>query len=451
MTSVSRMQNSSLPTETISPLSPFETSIVKVMVVLFVVFSLLPYGISWDYTGTSALTMEGSLTTKLQWGSLFLVAGVILYRHLPVALADLRRINPFLALILIWCVLSSIWSPLPGVTFKRAIQLYGIVMIGLSIQMADKPLHLLVNYLLYTLMCILGLSLFMSVAVPSVGIDYQLGGAWRGALSQKNELGQVAAMSVLLWQVKAQIEKVNIKLLIFAMLFSFFMLVMSKSSTSMIITIFTSGTFHLLRKRRLNSDYSFTRVFLSLFCLILLATYIFFIQESRFPTWSEISSPIAGIFGKGSDLTGRTDIWELVILEIHKHLVFGLGYGAFWLGPDSLSQFVIDALNWVPLQSHNGYLDILNEQGIIGLILCILTLLTQARKLILLSHKDRPQAAFWTAMLLVVIVTNFTESSLFRGFGFQNVFFIFSLLAVTSASRRLNTPNNTPHNTPHVT
>jgi O-antigen ligase len=145
-------------------------------------------------------------------------------------------------------------------------------------------------------------------------------------------------------------------------------------------------------------------------------------QESRFPTWPEISAPIAGIFGKGSDLTGRTDIWDLVWLEIERHWVLGLGYGAFWLGPDSLSQFVIDALNWIPLQSHNGYLDILNEQGLTGLALCILTLLVQVRMLVLLSHKDRTQAAFWSAMLLVVVVTNFTESSLFRGFGFQNVF-----------------------------
>ena len=424
--------------EQFKPMQDYEILLIRAMVVLFAVFSLLPYGISWDYVGTSSLTMEGSLTTKLEWGSLFLVALFVISKHLPEVLKDLRALNPFLVLVLIWCVLSSIWSPLPAVTFKRAIQLYGIVLIGLSIQLAPRPLHLIVNCLIYTLMSMLALSLVMAVAVPSIGIDYELGGAWRGALSQKNELGQVAAMSILLWQVKACLEKVDFKLLLFVILFSFFMLVMSKSSTSMIITLSTSAIFHLLRKRRLSSDYSITRVLLSLLCVCLVAVYIFYMQESRFPTWPEISAPIAGIFGKGSDLTGRTDIWDLVWLEIERHWVLGLGYGAFWLGPDSLSQFVIDALNWIPLQSHNGYLDILNEQGLTGLALCILTLLVQVRMLVLLSHKDRTQAAFWSAMLLVVVVTNFTESSLFRGFGFQNVFFIFALVAVTSSTRRLN-------------
>ncbi|MFZ6849419.1 O-antigen ligase family protein [Undibacterium sp. RuRC25W] len=419
-----------------------EMILIQLMIVLFVIFSLLPFGISWDYSGTSALNMEGSLTTKLEWGGLISVAAFVLYRHLPVTIADLRELNPFLVAVLTWCLLSSFWSPLPGVTFKRAIQLYGLVMIGLSIQMSPKPLNILIRCMLFTLMGILVLSLFMVITSPSIGIDYQLGGAWRGALSQKNELGQVAAISILLWQVRACIEKIDIRILLISIFFSFFMLVMSKSSTSLIIAIASSLIFHTLRKRRIHSDYSLSRILLSLLCIVILGLYVFFMQESRFPTWAEVSSPIAHVFDKGSDLTGRTAIWELVWLEIRKHWVMGLGYGAFWLGPDSLSQFVISALHWVPLQSHNGYMDILNEQGIIGLTLTILCLLTQIVMLVRMAQSDRIQSAFWTAMLLVVIVTNFTESSLFRGFGFQNVFFIFALVAGTAVNRRLSAQND---------
>ncbi|MEB0138468.1 MULTISPECIES: O-antigen ligase family protein [unclassified Undibacterium] len=437
-----------LSTQQQAPALPaVEIHLIQAMVMLFAIFSLLPYGISWDYAGTSALTMEGSLTTKLEWGSLILVALYVLYRNLPVARQDLRAINPFLLLVLLWCLLSSLWSPLAGVSFKRAIQLYGIVLIGLSIQLAPQPLHLIVTALLRVLMGMLLLSLVMALAFPSIGIDYELGNAWRGALSQKNELGQVAAMALLLWQVKACMERIDSKFLGAALLFSFFMLIMSKSSTSLLIALSTSAVFHLFRKRRLSSDYSLTRILLSLLCLILLMLYAFYLQESRFPTWPEVSAPIASLFGKGSDLTGRTDIWNLVWLEIHRHWVIGLGYGAFWLGPDSLSQYVISALNWIPLQSHNGYLDILNEQGLIGLGGTVLVLLTQARQLAIMAHGDRLQAAFWSAMLLVVVVTNFTESSLFRGFGFQNVFFIFALVASTCVNRRLSAANADPEPT----
>jgi hypothetical protein len=47
-------------------------------------------------------------------------------------------------------------------------------------------------------------------------------GARGVAHSHKNELGQVAAMSILLWQVKACLEKVDFKLLLFVILFSFY-------------------------------------------------------------------------------------------------------------------------------------------------------------------------------------------------------------------------------------
>ncbi len=303
--------------------------------------------------------------------------------------------------------------------------------------MAAHPLKVLVQYVLFSLMGIFVLSCVMAVAFPSVGLDYDLGGAWRGAVSQNNELGQVAALSILLWQIKACTETVSIKILLPSLLFSFFILVMSKSSTGMIITLLPSSLFHLMRKRHIASSYSLTRAILAIFCLLTIVVYIFYMQESRLPTWQDAAAPVAGLFGKGTDLTGRTDVWELVWLEVDKHYLLGLGYGAFWLGPDSLSQFIIDALHWIPLQAHNGYLDILNEQGLIGLILAISALLMHIRQLYVLSHLDRRQAAFWSAILLMLVITNFSESSLFRGFVFQNVFFIISLIAVSSSIRRL--------------
>ncbi|MFZ6672468.1 O-antigen ligase family protein [Undibacterium sp. Xuan67W] len=429
------------------PLNWIEIAAIRLMVVCFVLFSLLPYGISWDYAGTSELTMEGSLNTKLEWGSLFLISTILLIRHLPLTLRYLRVINPFLLLLIFWCLASSFWSPLPAVTFKKAIQLVGLVMIALAIQLSSRPLDLFIKDLRYTLTAILIASFFVAIAIPSIGVDVELGRAWRGILSQKNELGQVAALCILLWQVSACDGSTSSRSMLIAILFGFFVLIMSKSSTSLAITVLSSALFHLFRKQRIESAYSMTRASLSIGIVALLMAFAFYMLESRLPTYGEITSPIAGLFGKGSDLTGRTDIWQLVELEIARHQWMGLGYGAFWLGPGSLSQYVIDALFWVPLQSHNGYLDILNEQGLIGLCLAILVLLKQLQQLFLMTYVDRLQAAFWGTTLMVVVITNFTESSLFRGFGFQNVFFIFALVTVTSSLRRLKEDATRPVNT----
>lgn len=406
---------------------------MRLIMIGFVMFSLMPYGLSWDYEGMSSLTSEGSIITKLETGGLFLLATVLLYRNLATTIVNLRHINPFLVLSLCWCLCSAIWSPLPATTFKRVIQLYGIVMMALALQLHRNPIQLFIDTLLYSLSAILLLSLVVVIVKPSMGIDYDLGGAWRGSLSQKNELGQIAALTVLLWQAKACYQKLDIKYLMTGLLFSLFMLVMSKSSTSISTMLLTSFAFHLLRRQWLASSFWLLRSFLALFAIALVLTFIFFMFESRLPMMSEITGPIAKLFGKGTDLTGRTDIWELVWLEINKHPWMGLGYGSFWMGLGSLSQFVIDNLHWIPLQSHNGYLDIINEQGYIGLSFAVLTLLWQFYLLVKLAHYSKFESAFWATAWLITVITNATESSMLRGFLFQNIYYLFSLVFVSSS------------------
>jgi exopolysaccharide production protein ExoQ len=372
-----------------TPLNPNEILVVRALVILFALFALLPAGLDWSHTINSSDTMEGTLSTKLEWGGIFLVSAILLMRHPEVILQDMRRMNPFLILVLLWCLSSVIWSPFPAVTLKRSIQLYGIVAMGLAIQLAPRPLELFLDYLLFALMGILVASFFVAVGIPSIGIDYELGSAWRGVLSQKNELGQVASLAVLLWQVRACTEKIPLRSLMLGIGMSLFMLVMAKSSTSILITVISSLLFHLLRRHHIASPYWITRVGLVLLVIAIIFLQFFYIYHSRLPTWPELSGPIAGLFGKGTDLTGRTEIWQLVLLEIQKHWVMGLGYASFWLGEGSLSSYVIEALYWIPLQSHNGYLDILNEQGLIGLGLAVLCLLYHALTLIRLGRYDR--------------------------------------------------------------
>lgn len=427
-----------MPSYTTQPaiLRTFDYWGLRLILTGFVLFSLMPYGLSWDYEGVSATASEGSIITKLESGSLFLLSALLLWRNLPSALQHVRQLNPFLVLSLLWCLASMIWSPLPATTLKRAVILYGIVMMGLALQLEQQPLKLLINTLLVSLSAILLLSLVVVIVSPGIGIDYDLGGAWRGALSQKNELGQVAALTVLLWQVKACQQQLDLKLLVPGLLFSVFMLLMSKSSTSFSTMLLTSAAFHLLRRNWLSSKFWLLRLALASFSVALLFTFVFYMYESRLPMMSEITAPIARSFGKGTDLTGRTDIWELVWLEIEKHPWLGLGYGSFWLGLGSLSQFIIDNLHWIPLQSHNGYLDIINEQGYIGLGFAALTLFWQLVLLIKLARYSKFESAFWATAWLITVISNSTESSLLRGFLFQNIYYMFSLVFVSSALLR---------------
>jgi O-antigen ligase len=112
--------------------------------------------------------------------------------------------------------------------------------------------------------------------------------------------------------------------------------------------------------------------------------------------------------------------------------VFGIGYGAFWLGPGSPSQPILDALPWMPLQAHNGYLDLLNELGAVGCVLFAGLVLSQAQALSRLTRIDRRAAAVFSAVFATILISNLSESALFRGVVFNFLLMILSSTRITS-------------------
>jgi exopolysaccharide production protein ExoQ len=141
-------------------------------------------------------------------------------------------------------------------------------------------------------------------------------------------------------------------------------------------------------------------------------------------------------WNKSADLTGRSDIWELLYIEIEKHWLYGVGYGGFWLGIGSASQPILDKLYWIPYQGHNGYLDILNELGAIGLSSLFFLLIFHARDLFRMMSFDRTGAALCGAMQITLLVSNYTESSIFRGVQFQFWLFLLIVVTVNTSLRR---------------
>ena len=85
---------------------------------------------------------------------------------------------------------------------------------------------------------------------------------------------------------------------------------------------------------------------------------------------------ILGIVNRGEDvtttmsLTGRTDIWALVLSEIASHpvtAVVGHGYGASII---LLRDIATRSLHFIPRHTHNTFFEFLLTMGVPGLVLC---------------------------------------------------------------------------------
>ena len=78
-------------------------------------------------------------------------------------------------------------------------------------------------------------------------------------------------------------------------------------------------------------------------------------------------SEIFNLLGRDATLSGRVDIWSLVIPRIMQHPWLGYGYASFWVGYDaSPSAAIWDILQWHVPHSHNGFLDLVEQVGFIG-------------------------------------------------------------------------------------
>ena len=411
-----------------------DDQLITAMALMVVTFSLLPAGLEWiSYDDFMAQAQGTSWRFQLQWLSIFAIALLVALRNGGETWALVKAANSFLILMLLYTTTSILWSVDPSISFKRVFQFAGLLLTATVLQISMKPIDNFFNALLTGVSGILLASAIVALVYPSLGHDSGFGTAWRGILNTKNDLGFLGAMGVILWVVKADSRSWPIAVSLIGGGISALCIVQATSSTGIATALIGVTVFLVLRKRYIDSPLWLTRLLATASIFAIAGVHWFFIQEGRLPRWGEVIGPFAALFGKGTDLTGRTEIWEYVFIEFQKHPILGVGWGAFWLGPGSASQPVLDQLPWIPFQAHNGYLDILNELGSAGMLIFICMLLVHAHQLYRMLKIDQSQAACHISFAVIVLFSNFSESTLYKTVAFHHMLLIFSSLWASSS------------------
>lgn len=173
---------------------PYETWAVRLLIGLSLAFALVPVTLTMGNAGPKAghEIAEGSVIRQIQFGSLFLIAFWLAWKHRYWTLKRVQSMNPFLLLIVAYCGLTLLWSPYPEITFKRFVLLMGVVLIGIAAAPPTGGSRQFLRVVMATLTILVAISCMVSIALPHVGVDYVLGGAWRGIMWQKNALGAIS-------------------------------------------------------------------------------------------------------------------------------------------------------------------------------------------------------------------------------------------------------------------
>jgi O-antigen ligase len=146
-------------------------------------------------------------------------------------------------------------------------------------------------------------------------------------------------------------------------------------------------------------------------------------------------APVTSLTGMDVTFTGRSEIWAIIVARIHMNPLLGVGYGAYWIGPVAQSpsyEFIWRMGGFYPGSAHNGYLDVTNDLGWIGLVCLLGYIVVHLRQSLRVLAADKAQGALFLALFIQQAMVNLSESHWFSVLSLQ---FVLMTLATVALAR----------------
>lgn len=348
-------------------------------------------------------------------------------------LLRLVRTEKFLLLFLLWSLLSVGWSDFPLVSFKRWLQVAGSVLIFAAALLRFRSWEETLPYFKGILIAYVPVTCLSIALVPgAISPDTT---AWQGLAEHKNLLGQLCVVSLIVWS--HALGAGNLKDKAVALLFwatSAALLVGAQSTTSLVtagVLGLLAGLAHLQRGlQRLPPIRAYvSALVLSVVAGVPLTLYLA----------PELPASAVGAFGKDLTFTGRVDLWDEVLEDTADDWLRGCGFGGYWIVDSPRMDRIYEEFPWLPNSAHSGYVDILNETGVVGAVLFALLVLAYFRRVV---SQGRADLLTWFAACSLIV--NLTESTLFRTNMLTGGTFTFAYLALFLGLIRRDCARATP-------
>lgn len=369
----------------------------------------------WDlfqHRSEAEITNGNAVSRTIKLVLLGIAFAMVVWRWAAAA-RTLRQINRFLLVFLILAPLSVLWSIDRGATIAREVTLMSLVLVCFAFALGPWQPHRYQQVMRPILTTLLLASLVFGLLYPELAIEQGEGtlkNAWHGLTSQKNQLGQMASFCVLLW-FHAFISKQSSRLLAVAgAALSGVMLLLSRSSTSLLATVFACMLM-LMMLQLPTAMRRYVPYLVGVFATVVIVYAIAMLK--LVPGLDVVLSPVMSITGKDLTFSNRSVIWEIIEEHIQYAPVLGSGYGAYWTGPvpTSASYEFLSRMYFYPSESHNGYLEITNDLGFVGLVVLLGYLAAYVRQCLRLIRIDRMQAGLFLSLFFQQLIINLTESS----------------------------------------
>lgn len=398
---------------------------------MFIVASRLPsqwLGGGQIATVSQALE-EGNATDRVIFAALIILSFLILLMRSFNWGGFVAR-NFFLAAFLLFALTSVMWSDFPFIAFKRWFRDLGDYLVILVVISDPHPLEALRTLFRRLCFLVVPLSILLIKYFLNLGRQYE---GWSGntmfvgATTSKNMLGVACLVSGIYffwdtlsrWADRKQRRTkriIYVNLLLLGM--TVWLLILSDSATSRVCLVLGCLVMVACRMRLIKRNPAILKTLIP----VVLSAYL--ILQFGFG----INGEMAGMVGRNANLTGRTDLWK-VLLGMHTNPLLGTGYESFWLGP-RLAYVWQSYGSWGINEAHNGYLEVYISLGLVGLGLIAMILIASYRSIGKALTSGLSLAPLGLGLFTVLIFYNVTESA-FRCSQLMWVIFLLGAIAVS--------------------
>ena len=426
------MQEKFRPNGAIWMLDNRNTILLAIMVGILIVIMIVPQGL--DYRGGGDPT-SGSALSRLTWLLLLATGALFTISRGGLAWLLARNLNPFLLIIVALACASMAWSIDPHLTLRRLVRLITFVLVCTAFVLNGWHASRFQNVVRPVLTFFLFGSIVFCLVDPKLAIEkgtsYEVLNAWHGLATQKNALGALACLGLIFWLHAWLAGEVKSKSALVGGVIAAICLVFSRSSTAMGTTIVSMSLLVMLMRTPvfLRSARPFIVSILAVLILIFAIAIL-----NVVPGLSFILDPIVALTGKNMTFTGRTDIWAILADHIKLHPLLGTGYQAYWT-PQPIPghpsyEMVVKLYGFYPTESHNGYIDVMNDLGYIGLICLLAFLFFYIRQSLQLMKVNSNQAALFLVLFFEQAINNLTEAIWFNVQAVDTVLMMLATLAL---------------------
>jgi O-antigen ligase len=355
--------------------------------------------------------------------TMLLVIGLGILHKRRINWRQAMKNNFWLFALLLFMLLSILWSDFPFVSLKRWVRTAGTAVMALVVLSEAEPYEAMHAVLRRTMYLVIPFSMLLVKYYPRLGVGF---GRWSGqpvysgVATNKNTLGELCMLCVFLfiwdWVARrdnkegAQAVRGQTACELIMVVMIFFLMKgpsgygahsATYSATCIAVLVMGLGLLFLMRRFRTRLAQLGGWVALVLVGGGLVTAGLYLLGTSPMAV-------AARLLGRDATLTGRSDlIWDVLLPIAWQNPVLGLGYGAFWILP-------VPGLTLDINEAHNGYLDVWIELGVVGLILVALVVWMYFRKARNELEENFHWAAFRMSYLVMFLVHNWTETTFLR-------------------------------------